>query len=139
MLFRSCFRRTFDELAQAQLALSRTELHDVLEATTSYVSMIELGMYEMTAKVHTQVGQDQKPGTDAYAQAHLRHLSDRELEVFDLIGKGLRKRDIAARLNLSVNTIETHRASVKKKLRLSSAAELARFAFLQLNSDLPRS
>ena len=64
-----CFRRTFDELAQAQLALSRTELHDALEATTSYVSIVELGMYEMTAKVHTQVGQDHKPGTDAYEAA----------------------------------------------------------------------
>src|SRR5829696_7364986 len=40
-----CFRRSFEELAQAQLALSRTELHDHLEATTSYVSVVELGMY----------------------------------------------------------------------------------------------
>ena len=47
-----CFRRGFDELAQAQLALSQTELHDALEATSSYVSVVELGMYEMTAKIH---------------------------------------------------------------------------------------
>src|SRR3954451_11322979 len=40
-----CFRRTFDDLAQAQLALSRTELHDHLEPTTSYVSIVELGLY----------------------------------------------------------------------------------------------
>ena len=44
-----CFRRDFEQLAQAQLALSRTELHSLLEATTSYVSIVELGMYEMTA------------------------------------------------------------------------------------------
>lgn len=61
----------------------------------------------------------------------LRQLSDRELEVFELIGQGLRKRDIAERLNLSTNTVETHRASIKKKLRLGSAAELSRLAFLQ--------
>src|SRR3954449_754282 len=47
-----CFRRSFEDLAQAQLALSRTQLHDYLEATTSYVSIVELGMYEMTAKIH---------------------------------------------------------------------------------------
>src|SRR5436189_2854939 len=45
-----CFRRGFDALAQAQLALSGTALHDVLEPSSSYVSVVELGMYEMTAK-----------------------------------------------------------------------------------------
>lgn len=66
----------------------------------------------------------------------LRQLSDRELEVFELIGQGLRKRDIAERLNLSTNTVETHRAGIKKKLKLGSASELSRLAFLQ--SSVPR-
>jgi chlorite dismutase len=64
-----CFRRSFEELAQAQLALSRTELHDYLEATTSYVSIVELGMYEMTAKIHDQLGAKFKPGSDEFEQA----------------------------------------------------------------------
>jgi hydrogen peroxide-dependent heme synthase len=64
-----CFRRSFDELAQAQLALSRTELHDHLDATTSYVSIVELGMYEMTAKIHEQLGAKHKPGSDEFEQA----------------------------------------------------------------------
>jgi DNA-binding NarL/FixJ family response regulator len=64
-------------------------------------------------------------------ETDLQQLSDRELEVFNLIGQGLRKREIAEHLGLSVNTIETHRAGIKKKLRLRSASELARFAFLQ--------
>jgi chlorite dismutase len=63
------FRRNFDELAQAQLALSRTELHDHLEATTSYVSIVELGMYEMTAKIHEQLGAKHKPGSDEFEKA----------------------------------------------------------------------
>ena len=62
-------RRTFDELAQAQLALSRTELYPSLEATTSYVSIVELGMYEMTAKIHEQLGARYKPGSDEFEQA----------------------------------------------------------------------
>ena len=69
--------------------------------------------------------------TEPAGRADLQQLSDRELEVFNLIGQGLRKREIAEHLGLSVNTIETHRAGIKKKLRLRSATELARFAFLQ--------
>src|SRR5690348_4783708 len=52
-----CFRRGFEELATAQLALSRTDLNRYLHASTSYVSIVELGMYEMTAKIHEQLGQ----------------------------------------------------------------------------------
>jgi peroxiredoxin len=64
-----CFRRGFDGLAQAQLALSQSELHEVLEATSSYVSVVELGMYEMTAKIHEQLGARFKPGTDEFEKA----------------------------------------------------------------------
>jgi hydrogen peroxide-dependent heme synthase len=64
-----CFRRGFEQLAQAQLALSKTELHGRLEPTTSYVSVVELGMYEMTAKIHEQLGARHKPGSDEFEQA----------------------------------------------------------------------
>ncbi len=64
-----CFRRDFEQLAQAQLALSRTRLHDHLDATTSYVSIVELGMYEMTAKLHEQIGARHKPGSDEFERA----------------------------------------------------------------------
>ncbi len=64
-----CFRRGFDELAQAQLALSQTELHDALEPTSSYVSVVELGMYEMTAKIHEQLGARFTPGGDEFEKA----------------------------------------------------------------------
>ena len=56
-------------------------------------------------------------------------LSDRELEVFRLIGQGMKKSEIAQRIQRSVNTVEAHRASIKRKLNLKSAAELARLAF----------
>ena len=51
------FRRSFDELGRTQLALSRTPLHAYLTPTASYVSIVELGMYEMTAKIHRQLGE----------------------------------------------------------------------------------
>ncbi|HEY7189667.1 MAG TPA: hydrogen peroxide-dependent heme synthase [Vicinamibacterales bacterium] len=64
-----CFRRGFEQLAAAQLALSRTELHDHLEPTSSYVSIVELGMYEMTGKIHEQLGAKFKPGSDEFERA----------------------------------------------------------------------
>lgn len=54
-------------------------------------------------------------------------LSDRELEVVTLIGSGLATREIAARLNVSVKTVETHRAHVKTKMNLSTGTQLVQF------------
>ena len=55
-------------------------------------------------------------------------LSDRELEVFTLIGKGHATSKIAAQLHLSVKTIETHRDKIKRKLGLTSGNQLVRHA-----------
>ncbi len=55
-------------------------------------------------------------------------LTDRELEVFRLLGGGLSTRQIAAELHLSFKTVETHRENIKHKLGLSGAAELVRRA-----------
>jgi DNA-binding NarL/FixJ family response regulator len=58
-------------------------------------------------------------------------LSDRELEVYQLVGDGMTTRQIANQLHLSVKTIETHKAHLKEKLRLQSATELAQHAIQQ--------
>lgn len=55
-------------------------------------------------------------------------LSDRELEVFQMIGKGLKPKQIAGKLNLSIKTIETYQSNIKEKLLLGSAGDLAQFA-----------
>jgi len=55
-------------------------------------------------------------------------LSDRELEVFRAIGRGLTTREIATRLSLSVKTVETYRQRIREKLALRNGAELARRA-----------
>jgi DNA-binding NarL/FixJ family response regulator len=62
------------------------------------------------------------------ALSPLDDLSDRELEVFNLVGDGLTTRQIAERLHLSVKTIETHKAHVKEKLHLESATQLTQHA-----------
>jgi DNA-binding NarL/FixJ family response regulator len=55
-------------------------------------------------------------------------LSDREFEVFELIGQGLSARQIGQRLNLSVKTVATHRQHIREKLRLQSGPALIREA-----------
>jgi DNA-binding NarL/FixJ family response regulator len=61
-------------------------------------------------------------------QSPAERLSNRELEVFESIGRGMGTGDIASSLKLSIKTIESHRANIKKKLGLSSAGELIRSA-----------
>ncbi len=56
------------------------------------------------------------------------NLSDRELEILELIGKGREVREIAKELHLSPKTVETHRAHIKEKLNLENARQVARFA-----------
>ena len=63
-----------------------------------------------------------------YSRSPVDRLSDRELEVLQLIGKGHDMRDIAKGLNLSAKTVETHRAHIKEKLNLANAREVTRFA-----------
>ncbi len=64
----------------------------------------------------------------AEVQNPLELLSDRELEVFQLIGQGFGTRQIAEKLHLSVKTIETYRANIKEKLKLKNATELLQHA-----------
>jgi len=59
----------------------------------------------------------------------IEHLSDRELQVFQLIGMAVSNHDIAQQFHLSVKTIETHRENIKSKLGLQDAVELNRFAW----------
>ena len=73
---------------------------------------------------------------DVTAEASpVERLSDREFEVFELIGRGDATRRIAEELHLSVKTIETHRANIKHKLGLKDATELLIYAINWKASD----
>jgi DNA-binding NarL/FixJ family response regulator len=58
----------------------------------------------------------------------LENLSDREMQIFQLLGSGLGPRNIAELLNLSVKTVDSHRENIKHKLHVSSSAELSVYA-----------
>jgi len=69
------------------------------------------------------------------AVSPIQTLTDRELEVFEMIGRGLSSRQIAEALHLSVKTVDTHRENIKRKLGLASGTELARHAFLWVERE----
>lgn len=74
--------------------------------------------------LHTFVsGREHGAGTSS-----VEHLSDRELEVFELLGKGRGTAQIAHELKVSIKTVEAHRAHIKTKLSLQTAPELVRAA-----------
>ena len=67
-------------------------------------------------------------GGDVHFEDELDRLTAREREVLQLIARGYRYKEIAARLHLSIKTVETHVSAVLRKLQLSSRHELSRWA-----------
>jgi DNA-binding CsgD family transcriptional regulator len=65
---------------------------------------------------------------DSVAGDPIERLSNRELQVLSLIGRGLSSREAADGLGLSVKTVETHRQSLKRKLNLATNAQLLQYA-----------
>jgi DNA-binding NarL/FixJ family response regulator len=65
---------------------------------------------------------------DMTSGSPLGGLSDRELEVFNLLGRGLETRQVAQSLQVSIKTVQAYCARIKQKLRLATAAELVREA-----------
>jgi DNA-binding NarL/FixJ family response regulator len=68
------------------------------------------------------------------AASPVDRLTDRELEILQLIGEGREVRQIAEQLHLSAKTVEAHRAHIKEKLNFSNAREVARFAVQWVSS-----
>ncbi len=64
------FRKTFEDLSRAELDLARTRLSDYLEPTSSFLSMVELGLYELTGKIHDDLRlRGLTPGSEEFHRA----------------------------------------------------------------------
>jgi DNA-binding NarL/FixJ family response regulator len=85
----------------------------------------------MSAKMLSKLvgGKTEAPGLS------VDRLSDRELQIFQLIGRGMSTRMIAETLHLSIKTVESHRANIKDKLQIDSATELLQHAIHWLQSQ----
>ena len=68
-------------------------------------------------------------------KAEVEQLTDREFEVFQLIGQGLSTKEMADKLHVSVKTIEVHRVNIKAKLKTPTAPELIRYAVRWIESQ----
>ena len=69
-----------------------------------------------------------EPDQRVHDGEHLRDLTNRELQVLDLIGSGLSSKETAATLHISLKTVETHRSHIRSKLSIDNCAELICFA-----------
>jgi DNA-binding NarL/FixJ family response regulator len=79
---------------------------------------------KMSAVLLQRIVGNRKPG----ATLPMDRLTDREMEIFRMIGAGMTVKEIAEKLFLSAKTIEAHREHIKEKLSLKTSAELLRFA-----------
>lgn len=99
-----------------------------LERLLKAIEQIAAGQIALSVTVSNQMLQRMVGSPGARATSAVDRLSDRELEVFDLIGQGLTTRQIAQRLHLSPKTIETHREKIKQKLGVANVPQLVRHA-----------
>ena len=79
----------------------------------------------MGERLLSQVARGRSPAVD---EDPVSALTDRELEVFRLIGEGISTREISQRLELSMKTVDAHRRHMREKLNLRSTSELIRYA-----------
>ena len=98
------------------------------ETVISAVRKILSGDIYVSEKMSSRLIARMADGTPSGTGSPLERLSDRELEVFQLIGQGLRTRQIAERLCLSIKTIESYREHIKHKLDLQNSTELFQHA-----------
>ncbi|MEZ5452929.1 MAG: response regulator transcription factor [Thiothrix sp.] len=109
-------------------AMGYVNKQEAAEHVVEAIRKVLAGKVYLSERVTERILLGMTQGSSHDDDSPLANLSDRELEVFWLVGEGVGASEIASRLHLSVKTIETHRDKLKKKLGIDSASELNRFA-----------
>ncbi len=99
---------------------------DFLEKPFNHQQLVDLVQKAIRLDAHRRTGNR----LQSEAMARLATLSEREREIADLLAAGLRSKEIATRLTLSIKTIETHRAHIMAKINIQSVAELVNLLWL---------
>ena len=102
--------------------------HEAGDVLMKAVRRVLSGGIYVSDEINEKLLQGMAAGHTMTQRSPLEILSDRELEVFELTGKGIGTREISERLHLSVKTVESYRARIKTKLNLSTASELMQHA-----------
>lgn len=129
----------YDETIYAERALRAgargyVMKHEAAESVFTAIRRLLAGQFYVSEAMNSRMvhrfasGRAPTPGAADGGKDMIDSLSDRELQVLQLIGQGKGTRLIAEELHISVKTVETHRAHLKEKLRLPDASGLVRFA-----------
>ena len=108
---------------------------ETTDVVLSAMRRILRGETYLSPKMQARVVLRFATGAPAPVTSEVEGLSDRELEVFELIGRGRSTSQIARQLRLSVSTVETYRAHLKEKLQLKSGTELIHRAVEWINQQ----
>ena len=124
---------THDESVYAELvfragALGYLMKKEALEQVIPAIRRVLGGAIYVSDAQATRMLEQQIRGKTDLQDSPVKALSDRELEVFQMIGQWKKTSEIAAELHLSIKTIEYYREQIKRKLNLKSAAELTQHA-----------
>jgi len=123
-----------DESLYAERALRAGGLgyimkEEAIEQVLIGIRRVLVGEIFLSDKMKAKMLQQLANGKAKAFVSPIEHLTDRELEVFRLIGEGRSTRQIAGELHLSVRTVEAYREYIKGKLNLKNATELVQHAF----------
>lgn len=109
-------------------ALGYVTKEEPREKVIEGIRKVLAGQVYVSEKIATKVMGKIVAGHGDGDQTAMDSLTDRELEVFELIGRGMATREIAKKLHISPKTVDSHREHVKNKLQLDTAADLAKHA-----------
>jgi DNA-binding NarL/FixJ family response regulator len=118
----------YSEIAFRAGALGYLMKQEALEKVVTAIRRVLSGNIYVSDALAARMLQQQVRGQKTVHDSPVQALSDREMEVFQLIGQWKKTGEIAAELHLSIKTIEYYREQIKKKLDLKSAPELTQYA-----------
>lgn len=118
----------YAEIAFRAGALGYLMKQEAVEKILTAIRRVLAGSIYVSDSQAARMLQQQVRGQNTIQESPVKSLSDRELEVFQLIGQWKKTKEIASQLHLSIKTIEYYREQIKRKLNLKSAAELTHYA-----------
>ena len=104
--------------------------HESLDTVLEAIRSVLQGELYLSDQMRMRIVQLHVSGASGAEASPLQRLSDRELEVFEHLGRGLTTRQVAEALHISPKTVETYRANIKEKLGLENTNELLQRAVL---------
>jgi DNA-binding NarL/FixJ family response regulator len=128
----------YAEIAFRAGALGYLMKDQALERILTAIRRVLTGAIYVSDALAARMLQQQIRGQTDINQSPVKSLSDREMEVFQLIGQWKKTREIAEELHLSIKTIEYYREQIKRKLNLKSASELTHYATSWVQRELPK-